>query len=111
MIVKLLASLAAVLILAWLVRALRLGEARIESEAQAREEAEAAFPGFVPERVVLASDGRAALVFGGGAVIALKLHGAHVAARRLSPAQVRASAEGWLVETGERRFGNLLVRR
>lgn len=112
MILKLVGSLIAILVLAGLARAFGFGGGVIDSEDVARAEAEAAFPGFRATKATLAADGRAALVEGAdGSLVVLKLHGVHPAGRRISPAQVRETPQGWRVETGDARFGTVLVRR
>ena len=104
-------SLAAVLGLAGIARVLRLGGGAIGSEAEAMRAAEDALPGFEGERATLGSDGRAALVHGrDGSVALLKLHGTQIAARRLTAPRMVPSAEGLLVDSGEARFGKVLLR-
>lgn len=105
-------SLVAILTLAGVAWALKLGGGGIADEAQARAEAEAILSGFDAGRVVLASDGKAALVHGrDGSVALLKLHGSRVAGRRLAlPLDTRTSPEGLVVASGEARFGSVLLR-
>jgi anti-sigma factor RsiW len=105
-------SIAAILVLAAIAWGLKLGGGTIADAAQARAEAEAIFSGFDAGRVVLASDGRAAIVHGGdGSVALLKVHGAHVVGRRLTlPLDVRVAPDGLMVASGERRFGSVLLR-
>lgn len=100
-------SLIAILVLAGIAWALRLGGDGIADEAQAMAEAEAALSGFVAERAVVARDGRAALVRGAdGSIAVLKLHGARVAARLLPPsARAERTEAGLRVATGDARFG------
>ena len=113
MILKLVGSLIAILVLAWLARALGFGAGGwIASEDQARAEAEASFAGFRAARATLSSDGASALVEGtDGSFVILKRHGVHPAGRRVTPDQLRQTAEGTRVETGDARFGTVLVRR
>lgn len=107
----LLGSLAAILLLALAARLLRLGGGRIADEAQAMAEAEAILPGFEAERAAVASDGQAALVHGrDGSVAVLKMHGARVAGRRLARLDAEPLPEGLRVQTGDARFGAVLVR-
>ncbi|MGK6354087.1 hypothetical protein ACMGDH_02540 [Sphingomonas sp. DT-207] len=106
-----LASLAAVLVLALVARLLRLGGGSIADAAEAMREAEAQLPGFDAERALVGSDGQAALVHGrDGSVALLKMHGTQVAARRLLAPAIRQTDAGLLVASGERRFGEVLVR-
>ena len=74
--------------------------------------AEEELPGFVADEAVVSSDGRAALVFGAaGDAALLKLHGVHVAARRVArPVRVERIPEGLRVESGERMFGGVTLR-
>jgi hypothetical protein len=103
-------SLAAVLMLGWIARLLRLGESRIASKAQARELAEAMLAGFEAHDALVSRDGGAALVAGNGALALLKRHGAQVAARRLLvPLRLRIAVEGVTVMTGERLFGDVTL--
>lgn len=106
------ASLIAILTLAGVAWALKLGGGTIADEAQAMRDAEAILSGFDAERAVLASDGKAALVHGrDGSVALLKVHGSQVAGRRLStPLDARSGPDGLTVASGERRFGNVLLR-
>lgn len=106
-----LASLAAVLVLALVARLLRLGGGSIADAAEAMHEAEAQLPGFDADRALVGSDGQAALVHGrDGSVALLKMHGTRVAARRLVAPAIRRTDAGLLVASGERRFGDVLVR-
>lgn len=107
----LLGSLVAILLLALAAKLLRLGGGRIESEAQAMAEAEAILSGFDAERATVASDGQAALVYGrDGSVAVLKVHGARVAGRRLARLDAEPLPQGLRVQTGDARFGAVLVR-
>ena len=105
-------SIVAILVLAAIACGLRLGGGTIAGEAQAMADAEAILSGFEAERAVVASDQLAALVHGrDGSVALLKIHGARVAGRRLNPPlDARPSPEGLVVASGERRFGNVLLR-
>jgi len=104
-------SLAAVLGLALVARLLRLGGGAIAAEAEAIREAEDQLAGFEAAGAQVGSDGRAALVRGrDGSVALLKLHGTRVAARRLVSPEVRRTGAGLLVASGERAFGDVLVR-
>lgn len=105
-------SLVAILMLAGVAWALKLGGGTIADETQAMRDAEAILSGFDAERAVLASDGKAALVQGrDGSVALLKIHGSQVAGRRLTPPlDTRTGPEGLIVASGERRFGCVLLR-
>lgn len=104
-------SLAAALALAGVVRALRLGrDRRIEAPEDVAEAAEAALGGFVTVGAVVGADGAAALaVDSGGRVAVCKRHGARIAVREVAWSAVRASPEGMVVDSGERRFGAVTV--
>ncbi|MES2754015.1 MAG: hypothetical protein V4659_05060 [Pseudomonadota bacterium] len=103
-------SLVAILLLAGVARALRLGESRIADPATARRLAEEALVGFDARAALVSSDGNAALVAGDATIAVLKRHGANVAARRLlPPLHVRRTVEGVAVATGERMFGDVVL--
>ena len=102
-------SVAGVLALVAVAWWLGLGGGAIADEAQARQAAEESQTGFVAEEAIVSSDGKAALVRGGdGDFILLKVHGVHVAARRLAPPlSVRTLPDGAIVASGERMFGDV----
>lgn len=102
-------SIAGVLGLAWVARMLELGGAAIGSNAEACRIAEESLTGFSAEAAVVSSDGAAALVRGDdGSLILLKVHGANIASRRLSPPVTAISiGDGVTVATGERMFGDV----
>lgn len=105
-------SLAAVLSLGGVAAWLRLGgpERSFLEPGEAMRAAEEAIAGFVATAAGIGSDGRAALVVGKGLrVVILKAHGARVAAREIRWDMIRATPAGMLVETGERRFGAVLL--
>ena len=104
-------SLLAVLALAAAAWALRLGrDARIVSAEEAADAAEHALAGFETQGAVVGADGLAALAVGrDGRVAAMKRHGARIAVREVPWSAVRASARGIVVETRERRFGEVAV--
>ncbi len=106
-------SLVAIFLITWLVRRLGLGRTVVLADAAAaKAEAEASFAGFEARSAIISSDGAAALVEGAdGSIAVLKRHGAHVAARRLPKSAIVETATGWRAETGEARFGAVLVRR
>lgn len=104
-------SLVAILVLAGIAWALRLGrDARIGSPEEAAAAAEAALAGFEAANVVLGADGAGALAVGtDGRLAAIKRHGARAAVREVRWAAVRPTSAGAVVETGERRFGAVLL--
>jgi hypothetical protein len=105
-------SLLAILVLAGVAWALKLGRGeRIASAEAAAEAAEHALAGFVTVGAVVGADGAGALaVAEDGRVAAMKLHGARIAVRAVDWSAVRAGAEGVIVETGERRFGRVTLK-
>ena len=104
-------SLAAILILAGIAWALRLGrDARLTSPEEAAAAAEAALAGFETQDVVLGADGAGALAVGvDGRLAAIKRHGARAAVREVRWAAIRSVPQGAIVETKERRFGTVLL--
>ena len=107
-------SIAAILILAGLAWLLKLGrkghEAAIDEPEQAAEAAEQSLAGFRAVGALVGDDRAAALVAGEhGRVAVVKRHGARLAVREARWGQVRATHEGMLVETGDRRFGAITV--
>lgn len=103
-------SLFAILLVAWLVKRLGLGqEPRLDSEASARRAAEDALAGFNPAEIALDYEGRSALLRDqAGNILLLRPHGAHFAGRLLTAAS-SARMEGNLlvIDTGERHFGSV----
>jgi hypothetical protein len=107
-------SLAAILILAGLAWALKLGragnEASIEDADAAAAAAEQALAGFRAIGALVGDSRAAGLVAGhGGRVAVVKRHGARLAVREVRWGQVRAVHDGLLVETGDRRFGAVAI--
>ncbi|HEX7655563.1 MAG: hypothetical protein ACTHKR_12630 [Sphingomonas sp.] len=107
-------SIAAILILAGVAWALKLGrgghEAVIEDPEAAAAAAEQALSGFEPFGALVGDDRATAIVAGhGGRVAVVKRHGARLAVREVRWGQVRATHDGMLVETGDRRFGKVTV--
>ena len=102
-------SLAGVLALAAIAWMLGLGGGAIGDGDEAMRTAEATCSGFRAERAFVSRDGRSALVAGAdGDLVLLKVHGVHVAARRLTlPVAVETSADGVTIATGERMFGRV----
>ncbi len=110
--VQLCGSIVAILFLAGLAWALGLGGAEIADEAEAMRAAEDALSGFEALSATVSTDRRTAMVRGrDGSVAALKLHGAQIAARRIDGNRVTETGEGWTLDSGERRFGRVTVRR
>ena len=105
-------SVVAIFVLAGIAWALGLGRASIADDAQAMRDAEDALFGFEAERAVVGSDGRAALVYGtDGKVAVLKMHGAQPAVRLVNAAAVRETADGLVIDSGERLFGRVRVKK
>ena len=105
-------SLAAVLALAGIAWRLRLGRGeRIDSPEAAADAADHQLPGFVTGGAVVSADGSAALAVDrrGERVAVCKRHGAHIAVRDVGWAALRSTADGIVVETGERRFGRVPI--
>ena len=105
-------SVAGVLGLVLVAWWLGLGGDDIDGEAQALRAAEEAQVGFVAESAVVSGDRQAAVVRGSdGSVVLLKVHGAHLAARRLTPPfRMRAERDEVVIATGERMFGDVRLR-
>ena len=105
-------SIAGVLVLVLIAWWLGLGGGAIGGEAEACRAAEDSQFGFVAEAAIVAADGQAAVVRGrDGSVLLLKVHGAHLAARRLAPLlRFTPVPDGVMVATGERMFGDLRLR-
>jgi hypothetical protein len=106
-------SLASILFMTAVAWALGLGKgAAIASAEEARGTAEAMISGFDAGEALLGSDGKAALVHGkAGDVALLKMHGARVAARHLRlPLTSLVTPEGLRVDSGDQRFGAVLLR-
>lgn len=106
-------SLLAILALAWLARALRLGKPpRLLDDAAARYHANAAVEGFAPVDIARDRDGRSAILRDAhGRFLILKPHGAHFAARLLKPPMTARTQDGALViQTGERLFGDVTLQ-
>jgi hypothetical protein len=104
-------SLVAILALAGIAWFLKLGRtARIDGPEAAADAADQSLPGFTTVNAVVGADGSGALaVTGDGRVAAIKRHGARMAVREVTWDAIRATPDGMLVETGERKFGSVLV--
>lgn len=96
-------SLAAVLVLAGIAWALKLGGTlRIESEAEAIRLAEDAIAGFAARDAVVCGDGGGAVVFGSSETVALiRPSGARFIVREVRQPRWRADADGLTVESGD----------
>ncbi|HQS69558.1 MAG TPA: hypothetical protein PLM58_08010 [Novosphingobium sp.] len=107
-----LTSLAAILLVVWLTRRLRLGgDPRILSEQQACQLAEEAICGFNAQSVAVDRAGIGALVRDAlGRVMIIRQHGSHFAARLLtSHAHVRLDERFLTLATDDRRFGTITL--
>lgn len=105
-------SLAAVLALAGIARALKLGAGtRIDDEETVRRLARDAHSGFRPVEVALDKAGLAALARGeDGAIVLLRAHGAQFAARAFRAApRVTIDGPRLNIASGERMFGNVTL--
>lgn len=104
-------SLLAIFAVAWLVHRLRLGgDKRIRDEAHARELASEVLDGFVPTKLAVDSEGRAALVSDAdGRIMVLKMHGSKAAGRILGAGVSAEMLDSATLEirTGEHWFGNV----
>jgi hypothetical protein len=87
------------------------GDRRIGSAEDAATAVEAALAGFATVGAVVGADGAAALaVDGRGRVAVCKRQRAGIAVREVGWTAVRATAEGMLIDSGERSFGAVTVR-
>lgn len=104
-------SLVAVLALAGIAAWLKLGGDPLD-EAVAIDAAGDMLPGFIPEAVLLGSDGAAALVRGReGRMAVVKVHGAQPAARELlRPVGLGTTSDGIVVRSGDRMFGDVVLQ-
>lgn len=108
-------SIAAVVILTGLIWKLRLGSKRVEAVIESPEAAlkavEQTLAGFGPIGSLVGENRCAALVAGAhGRVAVVKQRGARLAVREVRWEQVRATHEGLMVETGDRRFGVVSIQ-
>ena len=104
-------SLVAILALAGIAAWLKLGGDPLD-EAAALDAAGDMLPGFVPEAVLLGSDGAAALARGcEGRVAVMKVHGAQPAVRELlRPVGLGTTSDGIVVRSGDRMFGDVVLQ-
>ena len=106
--VQLAGSLVAILVLAGIARALKLGAApEIADEDHAMHLAREADSAFAPVEATRSKDGSGAILADAqGRIMVLRRHGAHFAARVLQPGASARADDGLLVVvTAERRFG------
>jgi hypothetical protein len=105
--ISLAGSLAAVLVVAWLVGRLGLGQGTPLDEAAARRLAEEVFVGHRFTRAALDRDGRAALVEGSRGELALvRAHGDKWVARLLAPPlAATVDGEALIIPASETMFG------
>lgn len=106
------ASLVAVLFVAWLAKALKLGgDPRIADASHAIRLAEEAETGFSGIGVARDRAGFAALVDDGqGRMMLVRAHGAHFAARALDAQTIaRLDKHLLIIDTGDRRFGTVTL--
>jgi hypothetical protein len=111
-IIQFAASLAAILVLAWIAARLGLGgDRRIRDEAELRALADEALHGFDPVELAIDRAGLAALARDrDGRVMLLRRHGSHFAARLLDDhARVRLDRQFLVVGTSDRRFGEIAL--
>lgn len=109
---QVLGSLAAILVLAWLARRMKLGgDPRITSPEQALALADEAICGFSADAVVVDRAGIGALVRdAANRVLLIRQHGSHFAARELtSHAGVRLDGRFITITTDDRRFGTITL--
>jgi hypothetical protein len=109
---QIVASLAAILLLAWLSRKLQLGrDVRLQGADHARALADEALCGFTPCDLALDRAGIGALLRDDqGRVMLLRRHGAHFAGRLLdSHAFARLDRNLLTIGTGEKTFGAITL--
>lgn len=86
----------------------RGGPTRIASPEEAAAAAEQALPGFVVAGAVVGADGSGALaVAANGRVAALARRGRRLLSREVAWRAIRSTAEGIVIETGDRRLGDV----
>ncbi|WP_245640733.1 hypothetical protein [Sphingomonas taxi] len=105
------AALVAIAVTLGVVLALRgRRKPRIASPEEAAEAAERALSGFDTQGAVVGADGGGALaVDRGGRVAVMTRDGARIAVREVPWGALRSTAEGILIDTGERKLGAVLV--
>ena len=108
-----LGSLVAILALAAIARAMKLGpERRLTSPEEAVEAAEQAVSGFGAVALALDADSRGALLRDAqGRVLLLRPHGTHFAGRVLTAAaRARLESDVLVIDTAEKRYGAARLR-
>ncbi|MCA0910304.1 hypothetical protein [Qipengyuania gaetbuli] len=108
-----LGSLVAILALAAIAWAIKLGpERRLESREEALEAAEEAVSGFGAVALALDADGRGALLRDAqGRILLLRPHGTHFAGRILTAAaRARLEGDALVIDTAEKRYGTARLR-
>jgi hypothetical protein len=103
-------SLIAILVVAGLVAAMRLGgKPALKSESDVAQAADQVEDGFETARTSISRGGDAALARDpNGRIIVIKRHGNKFAGRILSSnAQTREEVDGLVVDPGESRFGSI----
>ena len=105
----LIGSLAAIVAVALIVRALEPEAARLADDDEAKRWAEESLPGFVAREALVSVEGDAALVIGEDDGVALvKRHGAHFAARQLArPLSATRDGDRVEIDSREARFGRV----
>jgi len=107
-----LASLAAILALAWLARKMQLGgDPRIQGEAHAHALADEAICGFDAQAIAVDRAGIGAIARdGAGRILLIRQHGSHFAMRELvSLAGVRLDGRFLTLSTDDRHFGTITL--
>jgi len=85
---------------------------KIETAEEAADAAQDQLPGFAVAGAVVGADGLGALaVADDGRVAAVKRVGKRIAVREVTWRTVRATQEGIVVETGDRRLGAVMLAR
>lgn len=106
-------SLLAILALAWIARALRLGpQKKLLDESAAHFHANQTVDGFEPVECAVDSNGDGAILRDSDdRILLLRPHGAHFAGRLVTPAMTAKAQRGLLViETNERQFGEVTMQ-
>lgn len=108
------AVVAAILLLVavggWALLRLRARPQRIGTPEDAAEAAEASLAGFETQGAVVGADGGGALAIDrAGRVAVMQRRGKRIAVREVAWAALRSTAEGILIDTGERSLGEILV--
>lgn len=112
MAIQAVASLVAILLLAWIAARMRLGgDVRIRDEDHARELANEVIDGFEPVRLTLDRAHVGAMLGDAqGRVMVLRRHGSHFAGRLLTGhGGVRLDRNLLTIATGEPRFGQVTL--